>query len=324
MSEIAVMNGLTVNCHLMFISFFRPTKRRYKIMIEGQAFCSDHHMVRSHLKLHNLKEEEALIELMPRQGEEVIRTEDILSIIEKEGDSIALIWLGGVQYYTGQLFDMKTIAKKGHEKGITVGFDLAHAVGNVPLHLHEWNVDFATWCTYKYLNSGPGAIGGAFIHERHHGEKTDLQRLNGWWGQTVDTKINMHTNHHIPKKGAQAWRLSNPPVLPTICLEASLEIYASAGGMNNLRKKSLSLTGYLEALLSKYCPKDVHIITPKDPKQRGCQLSLGFNTDIEHVEYSYTLLFSPLHRFGPIGAPCYIVERSYLRFEETKCDENSS
>lgn len=283
--EIAIMNSLSVNNNLMFISFYRPTSKRYKILIEGQAFCSDHHTVRSHLDLHNLTERDGLIEINPSLNNHIITSDEICEAIDKYHNSLSLIWLGVIQYYTGQLFDIERIVKKAHEYNIYIGLDLAHGIGNIPLKLHEWNVDFATWCSYKYLNSGAGSISGIFVHERHH-NNTSFKRLQGWWGQTLQNRFNMK-HIQIPKKGAQAWQISNPPILPTVCLQASLEIFNEAG-IENLRIKSILLTGYLEKLLNTFLSKYVSIITPNNIHQRGCQLSLIFNRNIEKIHKEIT------------------------------------
>lgn len=282
-SEIAIMNTLSLNCHLFLISFFRPTETRYKIMIESQAFCSDHHIVRSQLRLHGLNED-ALIQIKPRSKEDYVKTEDILKILDEQGEKIALVFIGGVNFFTGQLFDMKAITSKAHEKGSYAGFDLAHCVGNVPVHLHDWNVDFATWCHYKYVNSGPGCIAGAFLHDKH-ASRVDLQRLDGWWGQTPTDRFKMFPTH-VPKPGAQAYMLSNPSVFSVVCLQASLELFEQAG-VENLRFKSRNLTRYLELLLEG-CLPEIKILTPKDPNQRGSQLSLQFSIDIKKVHEQLT------------------------------------
>eukprot|EP00485_Elphidium_margaritaceum_P001593 CAMPEP_0202689940 /NCGR_PEP_ID=MMETSP1385-20130828/5108_1 /ASSEMBLY_ACC=CAM_ASM_000861 /TAXON_ID=933848 /ORGANISM="Elphidium margaritaceum" /LENGTH=448 /DNA_ID=CAMNT_0049345159 /DNA_START=9 /DNA_END=1355 /DNA_ORIENTATION=- len=284
-SEVAIMNSLSVNNNLLFISFYRPTKTRYKILIEGMAFCSDHHTVRSHLHLHDIAESKGLIEVHPRRDEHCIRTQDIVDAIEAHGNSIAVVWLGAVQYYTGQLFDIARITAVAHRYNIYVGFDLAHGVGNVPLSLHACHVDFASWCSYKYLNSGPGAISGVFVHQRHH-QNTALKRLCGWWGQSLEDRFQMR-HVQTPKLGAQAWQISNPPVLPTVCLQASLEIFNEAG-IENLRYKSVLLTAYLECLLKEYLSEYVEIITPLEREQRGCQLSLVFNRNIAEVHKQIT------------------------------------
>jgi kynureninase len=270
--ETVVMNALTVNLHLLLVSFYRPTTERYKIIIEKGAFPSDQYAVESQIKFHGYTSEPgALIELAPREGESTLRTEDILEIIEREGDSIALIMLGGVNYYTGQAFDMKAITDAGHKVGAIVGFDLAHAAGNLELHLHDWEVDFAVWCSYKYLNGGPGAVGGAFIHEKHS-RAFDLPRFAGWWGHDKETRFQMGPEFRAIA-GAEGWQLSNPPILQMAALRSSLEIFEEAG-MSNLRAKSEKLTGYLEHLLCQIADERISVITPSDPNQRGCQLSI--------------------------------------------------
>lgn len=268
-SETIVMNGLTVNLHLMMVSFYRPTTERYKFVIEKGAFPSDQYAVESQLRFHGLDTSDGLIELTPRAGEDTLRTDDILETIDREGDSIALIMLGGVNYYTGQAFDIPAITAAGHAKGCIVGFDCAHAAGNLELKLHDWNVDFAVWCAYKYLNGGPGGVAGAFVHERYS-HAFDLPRFAGWWGNNKQTRFLMGPEFDcLP--GAEGWQLSNPPILQMAALRASLEIFDEAT-MPALRAKSLKLTGYLETLLKQIV--GVAVITPTDPNQRGCQLSL--------------------------------------------------
>lgn len=269
--ETVVMNSLTVNLHLMMVSFYRPGGTRRKIMIEKGAFPSDQYAVGSHLEFHGLDHKDGLIELSPRDGESTLRTEDIVDAIEREGDQLALVLLGGVNYYTGQAFDMKTITEAGHKAGAVVGFDLAHAVGNLELHLHNWDVDFAVWCSYKYLNGGPGAVAGAFIHERH-ADAFDLPRFTGWWGHDKATRFLMGPEFH-PIRGAEGWQISNPPILQMAAFRASLEIFDELG-MRALRDKSVKLTGYLEFLLSDIRDERISVITPADPEQRGCQLSI--------------------------------------------------
>lgn len=271
-SEVVVMNQLTVNLHLMMVSFYRPDKNRYKIMIEADAFPSDRYAVESQLRFHGFDPADGLILVRSRSGDSVVPTDEILEAIEREGEKVALILLGGVNYYTGQAFDMQTITTAGHAKGCVVGYDLAHAAGNLELQLHDWQVDFATWCSYKYLNAGPGAVSGVFVHERH-AQATDLPRFAGWWGHDKATRFKMGPEFKaIP--GAEGWQLSNAPIFSMASLRASMEIFDEAG-MAALRKKSISLTGYLRFLLEPHLDRlNIRIITPADVKQSGCQLSL--------------------------------------------------
>ncbi len=269
-SETVVMNALTVNLHLMMVSFYRPTLERYKIVIEKGAFPSDQYAVDSQIKWHK-GDRNWLVELTPREGESTLRTEDVVDKIDREGESIALIMLGGVNYYTGQAFDMAAITAKGREKGCVVGFDCAHAAGNLALRLHDWDVDFAVWCSYKYLNGGPGAVAGAFVHERHL-HAFELPRFAGWWGNNKQTRFLMGPEFDcLP--GAEGWQLSNPPILQMAALRASLEIFDEAT-MSALRGKSVKLTGYLESLIDGIGDDRIEVITPRDPAQRGCQLSI--------------------------------------------------
>ena len=266
-SEVVAMNTLSVNLHLMMVSFYQPTEKRFKVLMEADAFPSDIYAIESHLKHHNVNPEKAIIRLKPRKKESFIRTEDIEEIIDNDGEEIALIILGGVNYYTGQVFDMKEITKLGHKKGIKVGFDLAHAVGNISLLLHEWNVDFAVWCSYKYLNSGPGSVGGVFIHERHH--KSNLNRFAGWWGHDKVSRFKM-PEKFSPIQTAEGWQLSNPPILSLAAIRASLSIFDEVG-MDALVEKSKKLTSYLVYLLENIESDRISIITPKE---RGCQISI--------------------------------------------------
>ncbi len=268
--EVVVMNTLSVNLHLLMVSFYRPTPERYKILIESDAFPSDKYAVKSQLKFHGY-EADGLIELRPRSGEELLRQEDIDQLIDEQGDQIAMIMLGCPNYYTGQVFDMKHIAEKGHAKGCVVGFDLAHGAGNLKPQLHDSGIDFAAWCTYKYLNSGPGSVGGCFIHERH-AHNLDLPRFAGWWGHNKDTRFNMRYDFD-PIPGAEGWQLSNPPILSLAAILASLDIFDEVG-MDALVAKSKKLTGYLEDLVHEIDDPRINIITPADPQERGCQLSL--------------------------------------------------
>ncbi|XP_062852972.1 kynureninase [Trichomycterus rosablanca] len=282
--EVALMNGLTVNLHLLMLAFYKPTAKRHKIILEDKAFPSDHYAVESLISLKGFDPTESMLLLKPRAGEETLRTEDIISTIEKEGESVAVVLLGGVQYYTGQLFNMEVITKAGQAQGCFVGFDCAHAVGNAELQLHDWGVDFACWCTYKYLNSGAGGLAGAFVHEKH----TDKIKpaLLGWWGHKLDTRFQM-TNVMSLQPGVNGFRLSNQPILLVCPLQASLEIFNKTT-MRDLRKKSVLLTGYLEYLLKHYYSENksepqkphVSIITPSNPTERGCQLSLSFSVPI--------------------------------------------
>ena len=272
--EVVIMNSLTANLHFLMISFYNPTKKRYKILIESDAFPSDRFAVKSQLKLHGFDSEKDLIEWSPRTNENLLRIEDLREIIKKNGDEIALILVGGVNYYTGQLLDLKKIAKIGHSKGCKVGIDLAHGVGNVNLKLHESGIDFAAWCTYKYLNSGPGSLGGIFVNNKHKKNKS-LKRLTGWWGQNKSKRFKMREELDI-SNGAEGWQLSNPAILSMAAIKASLELFRKVG-MNKLRMKSIKLTGYLEYLILQMNNKNIDIITPKDPNQRGCQLSIKLN-----------------------------------------------
>ena len=269
--ETVVMNSLTVNLHLLMVSFYRPTSKKHKIVIEKGAFPSDQYAVGSQIKFHGFDVEDSLLELKPREGETILRTEDIEKTILENGDSIALVLLGGVNYYTGQKFDFQRITEVGQRIGATVGFDLAHAAGNVELKLHDWNADFAAWCSYKYLNAGPGAVAGVFVHERH-AENFDLPRFAGWWGHDKETRFLMRPKF-VPMRGAEGWQLSNPPILQLAALRASLDIFDEAG-MKNLIEKSKRLTAFLEFLLGEIEDERISVITPTNPEERGCQLSI--------------------------------------------------
>lgn len=269
--EVVVMNSLTANLHLMMVSFYRPIAQRHKIAVEATAFPSDQYAVQSQIRYHGFDPANSLIEIRPRAGELTERTEDIETLIEEKGESIALIMLGGVNYYSGQFFDCARITSAGHRKGCVVGFDMAHAAGNLPLKLHDWNVDFAVWCSYKYLNGGPGCIAGCFVHERH-ARGFDVPRFAGWWGHAKSSRFRMEPNFQ-PTAGAEGWQLSNPSILSIAALRASMDIF-DAVGMDRLRAKSEILTGYLEFLLNQTPSEDFSIITPRDPLQRGAQLSL--------------------------------------------------
>jgi kynureninase len=271
-TEVVTMNSLTVNLHLMMTSFYRPTGERHRILLEEHAFPSDDYAIESQAVVHGFDPAEALVRLRPGPGQHTIGTADVAEVLERDGASIALVLLPGVQYYTGQAFEIEAITRLAHGKGCVVGFDLAHAAGNLFLSLHEWNVDFAVWCTYKYLNSGPGSVGGCFVHERH-GRRQDLPRLAGWWGHDKESRFRMEPGFR-PIPGAEGWQLSNPPILSLAAIRASLDVFMEAGGMEPLREKSLRLTRYLEWLLQRELGDAVEILTPRDPRRRGCQLSL--------------------------------------------------
>lgn len=274
-SEVVVMNGLTTNLHLMWASFYRPTKKRYKILCEAKAFPSDQYVMESQAKFHGFNPDDTIVEVAPREGEHTIRHEDILQKIDECGDSLALVFWGGVNYYTGQVFDMESICAAGHKVGAKVGLDLAHAAGNVELKLHDWGVDFAAWCSYKYLNSGPGNVSGVFVHERH-GDNAELPRFTGWWGHDEERRFLMEKGF-VPSKGAEGWQLSNAPVFGMAAHRASLEIFEEVG-MDKLIAKSRLLVDYLEFVLAEIASKlencNFESITPKSIKERGCQVSV--------------------------------------------------
>jgi len=270
-SEVVVMNSLTVNLHMMMVTFYRPTARRNKILIEANAFPSDQYAVKSQIAYHGYDPAISFVEMSPRPGETSIRTEDIEKQVQADGDTIALIMLAGVNYFSGQAFECARIADAGRAAGCAVGFDMAHAAGNLPLRLHDWNADFAVWCSYKYLNAGPGAIAGCFVHERH-ARNTKLPRFAGWWGHDKQTRFQMGPDFHAIAT-AEGWQVSNPSILSLAALRASMEIFDQAG-MERLRAKSELLTGYLEFLLDQDRSGRFSIITPRNPAHRGAQLSL--------------------------------------------------
>jgi kynureninase len=272
--EVTVMNALTVNLHLVLLSFYRPGATRYKIMMEAGAFPSDQYAVETQVKHYGLNPGDAIIEIAPRNGEKIIREEDILGAIEQNAGSLALVLFGGINYYTGQLFNIKIITEAAHRAGAIAGWDLAHVAGNVPMQLHGWGVDFAVWCSYKYLNAGPGATGGVFVHERH-AANNGISRLAGWWGNDEKTRFKMEKGF-IAKPNASGWNVSTTQVFNTVALKASLEIFEQAG-IHKLREKSIKLTGYLEYLLMKLTRYSFEIITPANPFERGAQLCLYFN-----------------------------------------------
>jgi kynureninase len=269
--EVVVMNTLTANLHFMMASFYQPTKTRYKIVIESDAFPSDKYAVESQLRHHGFNHKEGLILWKPRKNEELLNYEDLETILNQQGDEIALIMIGGVNYYTGQFLDLKRITELGHKHGCIVGFDCAHGAGNVQLNLHDSGADFAAWCTYKYLNSGPGSLAGCFVHERHAYRK-DLNRFAGWWSHNKQTRFNMR-NEFNQLPGAEGWQLSNPPILSMAAIKASIDLFAEIG-MEKLIAKSKKLTGYFEFLLKQLGEDTIRIITPSNPKERGCQLSI--------------------------------------------------
>jgi kynureninase len=274
-NEVICMNSLTVNLHLMMATFYRPTKSRFKILMEEPAFPSDTYAIKTQIVHHGFDPKDALVLARPREGEFTVRPDDIETVLEKQGDQIALVLIAGVNFFTGQLFDLPKITAAAQKRGITVGIDLAHAAGNVPLALHDWNVDFAVWCSYKYLNSGPGAVAGVFVHERHATNRK-LPRLAGWFGNDPNTRFRLHLEpEFIPVASADGWQISNPPILSMAPLRASLAIFDEAGGMEMLRAKSINLTGYLQFLLSEPDGQKLFkIITPSETDAHGCQLSI--------------------------------------------------
>jgi kynureninase len=274
--EITVMNSLTVNLHLLLVSFYQPSNKRYKIIMEGGAFPSDQYALESQVRFHGYEPDDAIIEIFPREGEYTLRTGDIIKTINDNADELALVLFAGINYYTGQFFDIEAITKAAHAVGVYAGFDLAHAAGNVPLELHSWGADFACWCSYKYMNSGPGGISGIFVHEKHH-TNTKLNRFAGWWGNNKATQFKMAKGFD-PEQGAEGWQVSTSPILLMAVHKAALAVFDKAGGIGILRQKSLLLTAYIEYLI-----KDINtikgeelfkIITPGDPAIRGCQLSI--------------------------------------------------
>mgnify|MGYP001605127857 FL=1 len=269
--EVVVMNTLTTNLHLLMVSFYQPSKTKYKIIIESDAFPSDRYAVQSQLSFHGFDPEEALIEWKPKEGKELLELEDLKSILDSQGDEVALLLIGGVNYYTGQYLDIKKIAELGHAKKCMVGIDLAHGAGNIQPNLHDSSIDFAAWCTYKYLNSGPGSLSGLFVHEKH-AQRKDLPRFAGWWNHNKETRFNMRQPFDV-MEGAEGWQLSNPPILSMAAIKASLDIFEKVG-MDALVKKSKKLTGFFEYLVNEIASDTIKIITPTNPNERGCQLSL--------------------------------------------------
>ncbi len=274
-SEVVCMNSLTTNIHLLFVSFYRPDATRYKIISEAKMFPSDRYLLETQARFHGFEPDDAIIEVAPRPGEWTIRNEDILSAIDKHADELAMVFFGGVNFFTGQVFDMPGLTAAAHKVGAIAGFDLAHAAGNIPLQLHDWDVDFAAWCSYKYLNSSPGNVGAIFVHERH-GENSELPRFGGWWGHDKSTRFEMQ-NGFQPMAGAEGWQLSNVPILGMAAMKASLDVFDEIG-IAALRAKSETLTAYLEfavdQLATEFPSAAISVITPRDPARRGCQISI--------------------------------------------------
>jgi kynureninase len=305
--EVICMNSLTVNLHLMMATFYRPTKSRFKILMEEPAFPSDTYAIKTQIIHHGLDPKDTLVLVRPRKGEFTIRTEDFIELIEKHADQLAVAIVGAVNFFSGQLFDIAQITAAAQNRGIVVGFDLAHAIGNVPLSLHQWNVDFAVWCSYKYLNAGPGAVAGAFVHERH-ATNTKLPRLAGWFGNDPNTRFRLHLEpEFVPVPSADGWQMSNPPIFSMAPLRASLAIFDEAGGMEPLRAKSIKLTGYLEFLIKQIGSTKFSLITPKDPNARGAQLSIQAH---EHPKQLHEELMSA-------GVKCDFREPNVIRVAPT-------
>ena len=290
-TEVVVMNSLTVNLHLMMVSFYKPTRERYKILIEYSPFPSDIYAVKSQLEYHGFHPETDLIQLQPEPGTDIVTLDQYKSILESEGEKIALVMVGGVNYYTGQLYPLKEMTELAHDKGIKVGFDLAHAAGNVQLDLHDVGCDFAIWCSYKYLNSGPGSLSGCFVHERHSFDFS-LPRFAGWWGQDKATRFKMGPDFN-PIPGAEGWQLSNPPILSMAAIMSSLDLFDEAG-IDRLVAKSKTLTAFTEFLIKQIKSDAIELITPTDPSQRGCQLSI-------RVKGANKILFDKITRAGVIA-----------------------
>ncbi len=310
--EVAVMNALTANLHFLLCSLYRPDGKRYRILVEAGAFPSDQYAVETQLKFHGIDPADGLIEIGPREGEYLVRLEDITKAIRQYGDTISVVLTGGVNYYTGQLFDIEAITAEAHRAGALAGFDLAHAVGNLPLRLHDWDVDFAVWCSYKYLNGGPGSVGGAFLHERISRDRKRM-RLAGWWGNEEKTRFDMKKEFE-PQAGAGGWQTSTPPVFNMVAIRSSLEIFGRTS-MQMIRNKSILLTGYLEFLLREMGPSAPEIITGPDPMSRGAQLSLWFGEPAAdlHRRLAEAGIVSDFRKPGVIRmAPAPL----YNRFEE--------
>ena len=305
--EVICMNSLTVNLHLMMATFYRPTKSRFKVLMEEPAFPSDTYAIKTQLAHQGLDPKDALLLARPPKDEFMVRTEDILDIIDEHADQLAVVMIGAVNFFTGQLAEIETVTAAAQKHGICVGFDLAHAAGNVPLWLHKWNVDFAVWCSYKYLNAGPGAVAGAFVHERH-ATNTKLPRLAGWFGNDPNTRFKLHLEpEFVPVASADGWQISNPPIFSMTPLRASLAIFDEAGGMEPLRAKSVKLTGYLEFLIEQIGSKKFSIITSPEPNARGAQLSIQSH---EHPKQLYQELIAA-------GVKCDFREPNVIRVAPT-------
>ncbi|MCH7784229.1 MAG: kynureninase [Bacteroidetes bacterium] len=284
-SEVVIMNSLTANLHFLMVSFYQPTKTKFKIVIESDAFPSDKYAMESQLKFHGFDPKEGLILWKPSKGEDLCRFEDLEKLLEEQGDEIALLMIGNTNYYSGQAFHLKKITELGHKHSCIVGFDLAHGAGNIQTNIHNSGADFAVWCTYKYLNSGPGSLGGCFIHERH-ANNPDIKRFTGWWGHNKQTRFNMRQDFDL-LPGAEGWQLSNPSILSMAAIRASLDVFEEAG-MENLRQKSVKLTGYMEFLIKEINEDRINIITPTDQNERGCQLSIQVNNTDKNLHTQLT------------------------------------
>lgn len=284
-NEVVIMNSLTANLHFLMVSFYQPTKTKFKIVIESDAFPSDKYAMESQLKFHGFDPKEGLILWKPSKGEDLCRFEDLEKLLEEQGDEIALLMIGNTNYYSGQAFHLKKITELGHKHSCIVGFDLAHGAGNIQTNIHNSGADFAVWCTYKYLNSGPGSLGGCFIHERH-ANNPDIKRFTGWWGHNKQTRFNMRQDFDL-LPGAEGWQLSNPSILSMAAIRASLDVFEEAG-MENLRQKSVKLTGYMEFLIKEINEDRINIITPTDQNERGCQLSIQVNNTDKNLHTQLT------------------------------------
>ena len=312
--EVVMMNSLTINLHLLLTSFYRPEGSRTKLLMEMPAFPSDIYCLQSHLHARGLDPDDHIIQVRPREGEDTIATEDLIAAINEAGDSLATVMMGGVNFLTGQVLDMAAITEAGHRVGATVGFDLAHAAGNIPLQLHDWNVDFGAWCSYKYLNAGPGAIAGAFVHERH-ASNASVPRLAGWWGNDPDTRFRMHLeDRFVPVPTVESWQVSNPPILSMAPLRASLDLFDSIG-MDKLRARSLRLTGFLRQQLEAVPGRRYRITTPEEEHEHGCQLSIAVEGDAQQAFHDIEAM-GVVADFRPPGTIRVAPAPLYNTFEE--------